>query len=74
VKTKYVEVDIDLDDFSDKDLIEELGYRGYTVSENASDTLQETLKALYEAYTMSDRDRVREHLSVIFDTQLGKII
>ena len=74
MKTKYVEVDIDLDDFSDKDLIEELGYRGYTVSENCSVALQETLKALYEAYTMSDRDRVREHLSVIFDTQLGKII
>ena len=49
----YVEVDVDLDDFSDEDLIEELQSRGVSHSRNVS------CEQLLDAYLL-DRDKFED--------------
>jgi hypothetical protein len=64
-------VEVDLDDFDDEDLIEELKYRGYSISKRqkdsswnrpslANDELDEVLWKLREAYILEGGDHFHD--------------
>lgn len=69
----YINIDVDLDEFDDDDLIEELEDRGYTVSdkdeEEDEDEVSETSrKRIPSSYTIKrsfDRHQLRTHLENI---------
>jgi hypothetical protein len=69
----YVRVDVDIDDFDDDDLIEELESRGYTVEETDDekdeDDVPETSRTrMPSSYTINrffDRHKLRTHLENI---------
>lgn len=71
--TKYVEVefDIDLDEFSDDELIYECKERQIWPN-RTSDPTNEIINDLYHDYVMG-RD-ITEHLRNLFDVELGRII
>lgn len=66
----YINIDVDLDEFDDDDLIEELEDRGYTVSdkdeEEDEDEVPETSRTrMPSSYTINrlfDRHQLRDHL------------
>lgn len=66
----YVTVDVDIDEFDDDDLIEELESRGYTVEKNDDEEVEgdvpETSRTrMPSSYTIRrdfDRHKLRDHL------------
>jgi hypothetical protein len=60
----YISIDVELDDFDDDDLIEELQSRGYSGLVNAS---SDTKSALMEIY-------LQRRLGLSYDSLLDKLI
>lgn len=62
----YVTVDVDIEEFDDDDLIEELESRGYTVIEEDEDDVPETsrtqMPSFYTICRDFDRHKLRDHL------------
>lgn len=66
----YVTVDVDIDEFDDNDLIEELESRGYTVEEkddeeDEGDVPETSRTRMPSSYTIRrdfDRHKLRDHL------------
>lgn len=72
-----VDIDVDLDEFSDNDLIEELEARGFVVEENGlqenvENKSKETLERLFHLRRQG-RDYQQELDQLIYDT-LGRVI
>lgn len=53
---KEVEVDVELDDFEDDDLIDELEERGHVIRENID------VFKLYQSFITENNDRFREYV------------
>ena len=68
----YISIDVELDDFDDDDLIEELESRGHSGLVNAS---SDTKSALMEIYLQRRLGRPYDHLvdKLIYDV-IGKVI
>ena len=73
--TISVDVDVDLDDFDDSDLIEELRARCYFVSDDPIDTpdVEAIVHELYVARCMDDSN-IDQHLNKLFEAVLNKRI
>lgn len=73
--TISVDVDVDLDDFDDSDLIDELRARCYFVSDDVIDTpdVEAIVHELYVARCMADSD-LDTHLNKLFEAVLNKRI
>ena len=73
--TISVDVDVELDDFDDSDLIEELRARSYFVSDDAIDTpdVEGIVHELYVARCMEDTN-IDSILNKLFETVLNKRI
>lgn len=72
--TKYVdvEIDIDLEEFSDEELIDECKDRKIWPGENRGGTTHDLVEILYNQYT-SNKD-ITQTLRDLFYTELGRIL
>lgn len=69
----YITIDVDIDEFYDDDLIEELESRGYTVKKNdeeededeVSETSRKRMPSSYTIKRFFDRHQLRTHLENI---------
>ena len=72
IQYKSVEVEVDLDDFDDDDLIEEIESRGYELANGIDDSVMAAIRELHQAYTTG---KYYEHiLGKLFDQALGRIV
>lgn len=64
----YVSVDVDLDEFDDEELIEELESRGYKVSEDGErgNPPPEPIRSLYSTYTTMSPEFFEKELKKFF--------
>ena len=65
-----VEVDVELSEFEDEDLIEELERRGM----NPPSSVSEIIGQMHDAYTLKQKQRVDELLRELFYQGLGRIV
>lgn len=72
----YVHVDIDLDDFDNEDLIDELRSRGFTVLDEEDEKIKDDIFALYKEWLsdQGDRDnRFEKAMRKFFEKHLNKV-
>lgn len=69
---KEVEVEIDLDDFSDSDLIKELEYRNLTFRDIHPEENRLLVERMYDKYRM--KQDISEELREFFWRTIGKIV
>ena len=65
--TKYVDVEVDLDDFTDEDILEEVAYRELSISEPK-------IEKLYRDWIALSPDKFQEELKDFFRSSLDVII
>ena len=75
--TRYIttEVGIDLEDFNDDDLIDELEYRGYTIIKDEAGYINNEVFALYQEWLADEGDndrRFEKALRNFFSKHLNK--
>jgi hypothetical protein len=75
-KSISVDVDVDLSNFDDEDLIEELEAAGYSVYKNGlnprSDSFQSLATEMLVAKTNGDADRLNEYVKRFIEMVLDK--
>jgi hypothetical protein len=71
----WVEVEIDLDEFEDEDLIDELESRGYAVSDTPLEAnTEEFCIAAVDAFTVSDKRKLFQELKRFVEANSGRIV
>ena len=66
--TVYTEVEVELSDFEDEDLLEEVELRGLKTEPS------ELLQQLHDAYILKQTDAVDRILRELFHEELGRIV
>lgn len=69
-KTKYIEVEVNMEDFDDGELVDELNFRGYN-TDSLGYTVNLTVNTIYEKYKLNQPYDLE--LRDLFYNVLGKI-
>lgn len=69
LKTVDVDVEVDLEEFDDEELLEEVASRGLVSPENTKFLVQQ----LYEDYTSGSTESFDRHLKELFYQALGRV-
>lgn len=68
----WVEVDVDIDEFEDSELIDEIQSRGYKVQ--STHQYDNDIAALYNEFSLGNKDKVLEMLPNFFYATIGRIV